>query len=415
MLSAEYLFLMTDVDCLYTSNPRIDPDAKPIPVVSDISALEADVSSAGSDLGTGGMGTKIVAAKLGTAAGVTTIITQASKPGNVAEIVDHLEALQLAGLAAASPEGLEDHSPAVKIPAAPLHTRFLPSLVPIRDRSFWLLHGLTPRGVLYIDEGAYRALRKKAGLLPVGIVGIEGNFAQQEAVRLVVVSRDWKSIDAASSQDSSASQSRPSSRPSSRPTSRPTSRTRAPHSAGLTAGNSAAATSNLAPSTATSAITGTAALSPSLAAPAVGSGASGASVSGGAGASAGASAAPPSLQLQESHSSTSDSDHGMTPLYDQLTALPPGRSELLPAAATLPHEVGRALVNYAAPEVAHIKGLQSADIERLLGYADSEYVALRENISLFDGKDGKEGRGRRRKGRRERREREKERGLPLLA
>jgi glutamate 5-kinase len=340
MLSADYLFLMTDVDCLYTSNPRIDPSAQPIPVVSDFSALEADVSSAGSALGTGGMGTKIVAAKLGTAAGVTTIITRSSKPGNVAEIVDHLEALKAIGVAAATPDEISSldithdasystkkHPEGISIPPAPPHTRFLPSLVPIRDRSFWLLHGLTPRGVLYIDEGAYRALRSKAGLLPAGIVGVEGNFAQQEAVRLVVVSRDWKSIDGASAQES------PRSHPSSGPSSRPPSR----------------------------------------------------------------AAAHPSLVPSDSHSSESDPGT-TTPIYDQLTAIPPNRSELLPAAATLPHEVGRALVNYAAPEVAHIKGLQSGDIERLLGYADSEYVALRENISLFDGKESDRARGRKARG-----------------
>ena len=62
MVKADYLFLMTDVDCLYTANPRTNPDARPIEVVTDISSLEADVSSAGSSLGTGGMGTKIVAA-----------------------------------------------------------------------------------------------------------------------------------------------------------------------------------------------------------------------------------------------------------------------------------------------------------------------------------------------------------------
>ena len=48
-----------------------------------------------------------------------------------------------------------------------------------------------------------------------------------------------------------------------------------------------------------------------------------------------------------------------------------------------PTEVGRALVNYAASEITRIKGLRSTEIEGALGYADSEYVALRENISLF--------------------------------
>lgn len=85
---------MTDVDALYTTNPRRDPHAKPIEVISDISTLEADVSSAGSSLGTGGMSTKITAAKLGTSAGVTTIITKSSNPGNVHDIVNYLQELR---------------------------------------------------------------------------------------------------------------------------------------------------------------------------------------------------------------------------------------------------------------------------------------------------------------------------------
>jgi glutamate 5-kinase len=83
MVQADYLFLMTDVDCLYDKNPRSNPDAKAISVVEDIAELTADVNSAGSSLGTGGMSTKIVAARLATSAGVTTIITRSSKPGNI--------------------------------------------------------------------------------------------------------------------------------------------------------------------------------------------------------------------------------------------------------------------------------------------------------------------------------------------
>ncbi|KAL8370835.1 hypothetical protein RB595_000939 [Gaeumannomyces hyphopodioides] len=195
MVHADLLFLMTDVDCLYDKNPRTFKDtAKPIHVVEDISSLEADVSSAGSSLGTGGMYTKIVAARLATSAGVTTIIARASNPGNIRSIVKYLEKPSLsaadtdcAGSGGSAQEGAEE---------PPLHTRFLPSTDPIRDRSFWILHGLKPHGTIYIDQGAYRALLDKAGLLPVGIVDVEGSFAQQEAVRLVVVDRRLSSPDA---------------------------------------------------------------------------------------------------------------------------------------------------------------------------------------------------------------------------
>ncbi|KAM3081145.1 Glutamate 5-kinase [Clarireedia jacksonii] len=266
MLHADYLFLMTDVDCLYDKNPRTNPDAKAIEVVEDIAALQADVSSAGSSLGTGGMSTKIVAARLATSAGVTTVITRSSNPGNIANIVRYLQSLKAASsgnklINPTSPsnatESLTRSSSALSITAtastpveAPLHTRFIPSHQPIRDRYFWLLHGLSPHGTLYIDAGAHRALAAKAGLLPVGIVDVEGNFAQQEAVRLVVVDRPIS----------------------------------------------------------------------------------------------------PDVKIAEGS--------GL--------------------------EVGRALVNYSAAEIARIKGVRSTEIHGLLGYADSEYVALRENISFFE-------------------------------
>lgn len=235
MVHADLLFLMTDVDCLYDKNPRTNPDAQPIEVVEDISTIQADVSSAGSSLGTGGMSTKIVAARLATSAGVTTVITRASNPGNIGRIAEHIQA---------GGEGGE----AVPVP---LHTRFLPSQHPIRDRSFWILHGLKPHGDIYIDSGCYRALLDKAGLLPVGVVDLAGTFAQQESVRLLVVER---------------------------------------------------------------------------------------------------SAAPgPDGRLW----------HGE------------------------PQDVGRVLVNYSSTQIALIKGHQSKEIEGLLGYADSGYVAEREHITFF--------------------------------
>ena len=178
------------------------------------------VSQAGSSLGTGGMSTKIVAARLATSAGVTTVITRSSNPGNIHKIVKHIQGSRspaslttqvnhpstasLASLnngsgsgtstpgaatAAATPSS--EHPPAATVDRSqiPLHTRFLPSASPVRDRYFWILHGLRPHGTLYIDQGAYKALLGKAGLLPVGVVDVEGFFAQQEAVRLCVVDK----------------------------------------------------------------------------------------------------------------------------------------------------------------------------------------------------------------------------------
>lgn len=90
MINAEYLFLLTDVDSLYSNNPRIDPNARAIRVVEDINKLKETVvvDSSGSSLGTGGMMTKIIAADLATAAGCSTIITLGSEPGNIITILD---------------------------------------------------------------------------------------------------------------------------------------------------------------------------------------------------------------------------------------------------------------------------------------------------------------------------------------
>ena len=146
------------------------------------------------------MSTKIVAARLGVSAGVTTVITRSSNPGNVLNIVQYLQSIQR-GTTPPSPderaEGLTRSASALSLSACngngapwpPLHTRFVPANNPIRDRHFWLLHTPYPHGTLYIDSGAYKALVGKAGLLPVGVVDVEGNFAQQEVVRLVTVKR----------------------------------------------------------------------------------------------------------------------------------------------------------------------------------------------------------------------------------
>jgi glutamate 5-kinase len=287
MVGADYLFLMTDVDCLYDKNPRKDPDAKPIEVVEDIAALDVDVSSSGSSLGTGGMSTKIVAAKLATAAGVTTVITKSTKPSNIYSIVQYAEALKASRRQSTTDLTQATEGPGTNgvtlPPHPPLHTRFLPSNHPIRDRHFWLLHGLAPHGTLYVDRGAATALHNnRAGLLPVGIVEVDGNFAQQECVRIVEVTRRKTSSN----------------------------------------------TSDVAPA------------------------------------------------VQHHH----------------LPAMPLSRSASSFGTMNIAHpkfegpatEIGRAIVNYSAIEIRLIAGHRSVDISHILGYADSEYVAIRENVALID-------------------------------
>lgn len=172
MVKADYLFLMTDVDCLYTDNPRSNPDAKPVLVCDDIEALreKVTVSSPGSALGTGGMVTKLVAADLATAAGVTTVITRGSNPERIIPIIGEGESKSM-----------------------PLHTRFVAKLQPLIDRKWWILHGLHTAGTIYIDaelgeaiaDGAARQGAPGVSLFAHSIAKVEGNFVEHQAVRLV--------------------------------------------------------------------------------------------------------------------------------------------------------------------------------------------------------------------------------------
>ena len=95
MVHADYLFLMTDVQCLYTDNPRSNPDAEPILVVDKVDDLDVktDTESGGSKVGTGGMTTKLIAAGLATNVGVTTIITLSSQPDSILSIVSNIQSM----------------------------------------------------------------------------------------------------------------------------------------------------------------------------------------------------------------------------------------------------------------------------------------------------------------------------------
>ncbi|RIA94043.1 glutamate 5-kinase [Glomus cerebriforme] len=174
MVNADYLFLMTDVDCLYTDNPRKNPNAKPVEIVEDVGDLKEQVmvSSPGSSLGTGGMVTKLIAADLATAAGVTTIISRGSTPKNIISIIKHLS-------------NVDPNSSSSSIP---IHTRFIAKDNPMMDKKWWILHGLHTAGTIYIDEGAVKAVTKtkqKSSLFAAGIVKCEGNFVANQAVNLV--------------------------------------------------------------------------------------------------------------------------------------------------------------------------------------------------------------------------------------
>ncbi|EER30388.1 glutamate 5-kinase [Candida tropicalis MYA-3404] len=192
IIHADYLFLMTDVECLYTDNPRTNPDAQPILIVDKIDelAVKTDTESgAGSKVGTGGMTTKLIAAELATNIGVTTIITLSSQPHYILDIVSHIQSQSDSLTIDQQRESMMQDVKAGKLP---LHTRFLslPQDTQIKsDKRFWLLHGLKTKGALIIDQGCFQALTRKnrAGLLPVGIIDVVGHFHESECVSIKVV------------------------------------------------------------------------------------------------------------------------------------------------------------------------------------------------------------------------------------
>ncbi|KAI0255306.1 glutamate 5-kinase [Lactifluus subvellereus] len=191
MIHADYLFLFTDVDGLYTANPRKDPSARLIEVVESTAAIRAQVSTAtlGSSLGTGGMETKLIAAEIATAAGVSTIITSSRTPASLFAILEYH------GSTSGPTSGGADPI------ARPPHTLFMPSALPLRDLKAWTRHTLTPAGDVIIDPGAHSVLaRRESGgrLLAAGVLGVRGAFASGQAVRILVRRKaDSEDIEAA--------------------------------------------------------------------------------------------------------------------------------------------------------------------------------------------------------------------------
>lgn len=154
MAGAEVLVLLSDIDGLYTANPRVDLNARFIPEIRAITPeIEAMAGGSGSSVGTGGMSTKIAAAKIALHAGCHMVITQGTQP-------HPLEALQKGAKA----------------------SWFIASATPIRARKQWIAGVLKPAGVITVDAGAAAALAAGKSLLPVGVLASEGSFERGDAV-----------------------------------------------------------------------------------------------------------------------------------------------------------------------------------------------------------------------------------------
>ncbi|HIE16952.1 MAG TPA: glutamate 5-kinase [Dehalococcoidia bacterium] len=158
LVDADLLVLLTDIEGLYTSDPQRNPEAKLIPRVEKIDAeIERLAANTSSPSGVGGMITKLEAAKLATASGVTVVIADGRKP----DILKHIVQQENIG------------------------TVFPPRTTKLESKKRWLLSGLASRGKLTIDHGAVQALKKQnRSLLPAGVVDVSGEFQRGDVVEI---------------------------------------------------------------------------------------------------------------------------------------------------------------------------------------------------------------------------------------
>ncbi len=157
MISADTLVLFSDIDGLYTADPSKDANARFIPVVDHITPeIEAMAGGSASNVGSGGMTTKIAAAKIAMNAGCRMVITKGER-------TYPLTALEKGATA----------------------TWFLPESTPKNARKQWISGSLKPVGEIIVDEGALKALLAGKSLLPIGVKQVAGNFARGEAVTIM--------------------------------------------------------------------------------------------------------------------------------------------------------------------------------------------------------------------------------------
>jgi glutamate 5-kinase len=154
MISADCLVLLSDVDGLYTADPTRDPSATFIPEVRNITPeIERMAAGSASDVGSGGMATKIAAAKIAVGAGCHMCIAL----------------------------GRELH-PVRRIEEGARCSWFYPAASPITVRKQWIAGSLKPAGEITVDDGAAAALRRGKSLLPAGVTSVIGQFERGDAL-----------------------------------------------------------------------------------------------------------------------------------------------------------------------------------------------------------------------------------------
>ena len=163
LLGADELLMLTDMDGVFTADPRLDPSAVLVPEVTDFGLVDRlEIGMSKSPLGSGGMRSKVVAAEMATAAGIPSVILNGTRSGTVLRAVR------------GEAEG----------------TRFPPQEQRVSSFKLWLKYAKASQGRLVVDAGAERALRERGtSLLPVGVVEVRGEFKAGDAVEVAADGR----------------------------------------------------------------------------------------------------------------------------------------------------------------------------------------------------------------------------------
>ncbi|AFL54191.1 glutamate 5-kinase [Sinorhizobium fredii] len=157
MVGADLLVLLSDIDGLYTAPPHVDPEARFLETIAEITPeIEAMAGGAASELSRGGMRTKIDAGKIATTAGCAMIIAS----------------------------GKPEH-PLKAIEAGARSSWFAPSGSPVTARKTWIAGQLLPAGSIAIDAGAETALRSGKSLLPAGVRQVTGSFSRGDTIAIL--------------------------------------------------------------------------------------------------------------------------------------------------------------------------------------------------------------------------------------
>ena len=158
-ISADQLILLTDIDHLYSSDPKTDSKAKPIIDINNSIELDKlELTNQPTTWGTGGIKTKLTAAKIATESGIKVQLADGRTPETLGELL----------------EGKK------------IGTIFHPHPKPIGNRKSWLSHAIKPVGEIHLDDGACEAIKNKgASLLLVGVKKVYGNFISNQPVKVI--------------------------------------------------------------------------------------------------------------------------------------------------------------------------------------------------------------------------------------